>query len=100
MRRCSQLRSPPIAGCVTGLARQPRIAGTLPFGFRGGKRDHRTLDREKLTLAIAACPQRPTDMSSQRRVEQRVADTAEGVAVGIRRLYEHWIGHALDRRLD
>ena len=39
-------------------------------------------------------------MRSHWRVEQRVADTAEGVAIGVRQLHEHWVSCALYWRLD
>jgi hypothetical protein len=76
------------------------MAGTRPFGFDLGERDHRTLDREQFNFAIAARPQRPTGMRGQRCGQQRAADAAESVAVGIRRLYQHRIRRALGRRLD
>src|SRR6202023_3064245 len=47
---------------------------------------------EQVTRAIAGRAQRPADMRGERCREQWVADAAESVAGGIRRLHQHRIG--------
>jgi hypothetical protein len=76
------------------------IAGALPFCFGGCERDHRTLDGKQFAFAVAARAQRPAGMRGQRGLDHRMANATESVAVGIGRLHEHRIGHALNRRLD